>query len=43
METIENRVVDIENDCAKATEELAVSLAVEHILSYYIFIYLPNM
>ena len=33
LEKLENIVVDIEHDCGKATEELAVRLVVEHLLS----------
>ena len=43
VETIENIVVDIDHNCAEATEELAVSVVVEHHLSYYILLYLPNV
>ena len=43
VETLENRVVDLEHDCAEATHELAVSLLVEHLLSYYLLLYLPNL
>ena len=43
VETLENIVVDLENDCAEATEELAVSLVVEHLLSYFVLLYLPNV
>ena len=35
METIYIIVVDLEYDCSEATEELAVSLLVEHIISCY--------
>ena len=43
LEKLENIVVDLEYDCAKATEELAVSLVVENILSCYVLLYLPNV
>ena len=42
-ESLENRVVYLEHDCYEETEELAVSLVVKHILSYYVPLYLPNM
>ena len=38
VETLDNRVVNLEHDCDEATEELAVSLVVEHIISYYALI-----
>ena len=43
VETLENIVVDLEHDCAESTEELAVILLVEHIISYYVLLYLPNV
>ena len=43
VETLENRVVNIDNDCAEVKEELVVSLLVEHLLSYYVLLYLPNV
>ena len=43
LETLENRVFDIDHDYAEATEELAVSLVAEHLLSSYVFLYLPNV
>ena len=42
-ETLENRVVDLEQDCDEATEELEASLLVKHLLSYYVLLYLPNL
>ena len=43
METIENIVVDIEHECTEAIEELAVNFVFEHILSYYVLLYLSNV
>ena len=43
LETLENRVFDIDHDYAEATEELAMSLVAEHLLSSYVFLYLPNV
>ena len=42
VETLENRVVDLEHDCAEATYKLVVSLVVENILSYFVLLYLTN-
>ena len=36
VEKLENIFVDLEYDFAKSTEELAVSLVVEHLISYYV-------
>ena len=43
METLENRVVNIEHDCAEATEEMEVGLVVENLFSHYVLLYLPNV
>ena len=40
---LENIVVDVDDYCADATEELAVVSVVERLLSYFELIYLPNM
>ena len=43
VETIENIVVDIDHNCAEATEELAVSFVVEHLILYYVLLDLQNV
>ena len=43
VETLENIAVGIEHEYSEATEELAVILVVEHLISYYVLLYLPNV
>ena len=43
VETLDNIVLDLDHDCTEKTEELLVNLLVEHLLSYYVIIYLPNV
>ena len=43
VKKLENSVFDLEHDCAEAIEELAVSLVVHNLLSYFLILYLPNV
>ena len=43
VKTLENRVVNLDHEYAEATEEVAVSLVVEHLFSYFLLLYLPNV